>query len=76
MGIQKEIVKIIPMAWIHFFPEEAVFFIVMFWASLKFKVTSRLGPVDAARNPSLTFSFAVHKNSLEKLFRILNVVFG
>jgi hypothetical protein len=66
-----KILKVLPVTWIHFFPEEAVFFIVVFWASLKFEVTSGLGPVDASGNPNLTFSFAVHKNSLKKLFRIL-----
>jgi hypothetical protein len=71
-----KIPKMLPVTWIHFFPEEAVFFIVMFWASLKFEMTSGLGPIDASRNPSLTFSFAVNKNSLKKLFRILKVIFG
>jgi hypothetical protein len=59
------------MCWVHFFPDKAIFFIIVFWAGLKFEVTASLGPVDASRNPSLTFSLAVNKNSLKKLFRIL-----
>jgi hypothetical protein len=35
-------------------------------------VTPSLGPVDASRNPSLTLSFAMDKNSLKELYRILN----
>ncbi len=59
------------MIWIHFLPDETVFFILKFWASLKCEVTPGLGPVDASRNPSLILSIAMDKNSLKKLFRIL-----
>jgi hypothetical protein len=62
---------LLPMAWINFFPDETIFFVLKFWASLKFEVTPSLGPVDASRNPKLAFSFAMNKNTLKELFRIL-----
>jgi hypothetical protein len=60
------------MKRIHFLPDETVFFIFKFWASLKLEETPSLGPVDTSRNPSLTLSFAMDKNSSNELYRILN----
>jgi hypothetical protein len=61
----------LPVTWIHFFPEKTFFFVIVFWASLKLEVTSSLGPVDASGNPSLTFSPAVNKNTLKEFFWVL-----